>query len=458
MKRFYSFLVLLNYFNLQSSPQVGFNNNGYINSTGSLYPYNYRSIAIDKNNKIIVVGQTDRSMPYGGLIARYNQDGTLDATFNPYSINGGPGYINQETAMYSAIYYSAVIDNQGRIIVAGEAQTPIPDQLTTIQKQLLARYLPTGVLDQTFGNSAQTPGYTNENGGVFYGCALDAQGKIILVGQGSLGTGVVVRYSQDGIFENTTFSQNGFNSFQYNSVVIDNQGRIIAVGKTPFDPNRNMVTDGLIVRFNSNGTLDTNFNNTGFIDTGNGTNSGEYFSVVIDKQNKIILAGTTQPDPDNSHNKYGLIVRLNDNGSLDTTFNQTGFINTENGIKANDYYSVAIDNQNKIIAAGRTYGSQSDNYAQYGLIVRFNHNGTLDTTFNGTGFINTNNVSESFTYYGLAIDNQHKIIAAGYTRNSKGLIARFLVNGSFDSSSNWNSSNFREIAQINNIALGMLSK
>lgn len=455
MKRFYSFLVLLNYFNLQSSPQVGFNNNGYINLTGSLYPYNYRSIAIDQNNKIIVVGQTNRSNLYSGLIARYNQDGTLDTTFNPHSINGGPGYINQETDMYSAIYYSAVIDDQGRIIVAGEAQTPIPNQLVTAQKQLIARYLPTGVLDQTFGDSVQTPGYTNLNSGVFYGCALDAQGKIILVGQGSLGTGVVVRYSKDGILENTTFSQNGFSSLQYNSVAVDNQGRIIAVGKTPFDLNRNMVTDGLIVRFNSNGTLDTNFNNTGFINAGNDTNSSEYFSVVIDKQNKIILAGTTQPDPNNNNNRYGLIVRLNDNGSLDTTFNQTGFINTENGIKANDYYSVAIDNQNKIIAAGRT---ADVNLVQYGLIVRFNHNGTLDTTLNGTGFINTNNASNSSTYYGLAIDDQNKIIAVGYTSNSKGLIARFLANGSFDSGSNWNAQNFREIAMINNISIGMLSK
>lgn len=250
---------------------------------------------------------------------------------------------------------------------------------------------------------------------------------------------------QISFFSNT--AQVGFNkvgyvtnipndSALYYSVAVDSQGRIIVVGRTDFNNNND---DGLIARFNTDGTLDTTFNGTGFINIEGATNSSVYNSVAIDNNGKIIVVGKAD---DNN----GLIARFNTNGTLDATFNGTGFIT--NVPDSLIYLSVAVDNNGKILAVG-----QNDDFN--GLIVRFNTNGTLDTTFNGTGFI-ANVLNNSSYYSAVAIDSQGRIMAVGETDNSDGILVRFLSNGVLDAESNWNLKNFRESKNINNVSIGLL--
>ena len=103
-------------------------------------------------------------------------------------------------------------------------------------------------------------------------------------------------------------------SFAYNSVVLQADGKIVAVGTTDEDGNGN--TNGLIARFNADGTLDTDFNEggingaPGYINQAGNTNASAYFSVVIDDNDKIVVVGQTNDD-------NGLIARFNDDGNLD---------------------------------------------------------------------------------------------------------------------------------------------
>lgn len=137
-------------------------------------------------------------------------------------------------------------------------------------------------------------------------------------------------------------------------------------------------------------------------------------------------------------------------------FNKVGYINTEDGTDSHAYYDVIIDKDNKILAVGTTDLGTA-------LIARYNQDGKLDTMFNNTGFtvFPTNQIDTGF-YNSVIIDRNNKIIAVGRSdtveMQTDGVIARYLSNRVLDTESNWSTQNFRESAQINNISIGMLSR
>ena len=449
MKKFlYGVIVLLIFLPLYGAAQVGFKRVGFVSNV----PDNskkYYAVAIDSQGRIIAVGTTDLD---DGLIARYLPNGTLDTTFNQ------TGFINQEDGnSNSREYYAVTLDTQGRIIAVGR---------TDNSDGLIARYLPDGTLDTTFneGSVNGAPGFINQEDGnsnsrYYYDVTVDAQGRIIVVGDTDNNDGLIARYLPDGTLD-TNFnagSVNGApgyinqegntNSFSYYSVTIDSQDRIIAVGLTGNG-------DALIVRYLPEGTLDTNFNAgsvngaPGYINQEGNTNSIAYYSVTLDKQGRIIVVGETD-------NNDGLIARYLPDGTLDTTFNANsvngapGYINQEGNTDSRYYYDVIVDAQGRIIVVGGTDNSD-------GLIARYLPNGTLDTTFNQTGFINTEGMTNSFYYRSFTLDLQGRIIVVGHTDDDNGLIVRYLANGVLDAESNWNTNNYRESANINNISIGLL--
>jgi uncharacterized delta-60 repeat protein len=135
------------------------------------------------------------------------------------------------------------------------------------------------------------------------------------------------------------------------------------------------------------------------------TGSQEYaYSIVIDNNEKIVVAGYIA----NWMERFA-IIRLNVDGSLDTTFNTNGIrIITE--AYFNVAVSVAIDKvTNKIVVAGYSYASGLDF-----MVIRLNTDGTLDTSFNGTG-MKTINISGSDRAYSVLVDVNSKIFIAGYS-------------------------------------------
>ena len=190
------------------------------------------------------------------------------------------------------------------------------------------------------------------------------------------------------------------------------------------------------------------FNKVGYV-TNVPNNSSSYYSLAVQPDGKIVAVGWTDGNPSN-----GLIARFNTDGSLDQTLNAPhGFINTEGVTDSFAYNSVALQPDGKIVAVGWTDGIPSN-----GLIARFNTDGSLDRTFNGTGFINTEDGTDSLFYNSVALQPDGKIVAVGMTdgNDPNGLIARFLPNGVLDAESNWNLQNFRESNNINKISIGLL--
>jgi uncharacterized delta-60 repeat protein len=134
--------------------------------------------------------------------------------------------------------------------------------------------------------------------------------------------------------------------------------------------------DFALVRYNANGTLDTGFGTggTGIVTTSIG-NSYDYANALgIQPDGRIVVAGRSF---NSNSNKYDFaLVRYNANGSLDTTFGTNGKVTTSIGNgSVNDYANaLGIQLDGKIVVAGYSYNGTK----YYISLVRYKTDGTLD--------------------------------------------------------------------------------
>ncbi|HSB65299.1 MAG TPA: hypothetical protein VLD65_01900 [Anaerolineales bacterium] len=185
-------------------------------------------IAIQPDNKIIVVGGTFWNFIVNFALARITPDGTLD-----YSFNGTGQAITDFGGEERA--NDVILQNNGKFIAAGSGG---------YGKIVLARYNPDGSLDPTFGEGGKVITNLNNDTAPTSGNAIAMQpdGKILFAGSFAEGV-LLVRYNQDGT-EDVTFGDEG-RVLQYLSWPYPNEGRDvviqqdakIVVGGTLGDPN-----------------------------------------------------------------------------------------------------------------------------------------------------------------------------------------------------------------------------
>ncbi|MBE7171191.1 MAG: T9SS type A sorting domain-containing protein [Williamsia sp.] len=128
------------------------------------------------------------------------------------------------------------------------------------------------------------------------------------------------------------------------------------------------------------------------------------------------------------------LVRYNVNGSLDATFNGTGIVKTALP-GSSDLYSLVVLSDGKILAGGTSNpGSTLSDFT----LVRYNANGTPDASFDGDGILTTDVAGSSADIvYSLAVQTDGKIVAAGSSNNDMALV-RYNTNGTLDNSFNGN--------------------
>ncbi len=99
------------------------------------------------------------------------------------------------------------------------------------------------------------------------------------------------------------------------------------------------------------------------------------------------------------------VLSLNNvNGSLDTTFGGTGLATTDFGSVLADVNCLAIQDDGKIVVAG--------NAGNDFVVARYTSSGVLDTTF-GTGGVVTTDIRSTVLAESLAIQDDGKIVVAG---------------------------------------------
>ena len=172
-------------------------------------------------------------------------------------------------------------------------------------------------------------------------------------------------------------------------VAVQSDGKIVVAGSSQ---NSGFNDDFAVVRYNADGSLDTSFNGTGKVTTPIGTSDDFGYSVAMQSDGKIVVAGYVALNGQD----FG-VVRYNTNGSLDTTFGGTGKVTTDFG-GFDIGQSVAVQSDGKIVVAGSSGSTSGSNFA----LARYTANGILDTTFNSTGKVTTTVGTGSATGSGLA--------------------------------------------------------
>lgn len=338
--------------------------------------------------------------------------GSLDSSFGVAGTRTSIGLQGSDVA----------IQADGKIIVTGNTSSA-PTNFRT------ARFTSTGVLDTTFG----TNGFADVdfNGNDFAkSVSIQADGKIIIVGVDSTGLCHVIRYLPGGVrdlgFQEDVVAQFGMIDCRDSAIQLD--GKIIVAGRSAQSDNSRLT----LARLKTDGSLDTAFGTSGFAKT---TSSAICNSVKIDPEGKLVAVGKTSPSSNNVSSL--LISRFNSNGTLDNTFGGFGTILTDTG-NSNEYFDVEIEpggansifSTKSITAVGRATSSQGSSP----IVHRFTNIGGFDTSFNGNGIVR--NFTDNNSLRGSTVLHQSdgKIIVA-LVASTSGLkrIARFNPNGTLDS-------------------------
>lgn len=200
-------------------------------------------------------------------------------------------------------------------------------------------------------------------------------------------------------------------------ILIQNDDKIILGGFETQAANPNF----LLARYTIDGNLDNSFGNQGIVITNLGRS--DIFALALQPDNKIIAAGRSGILVSN-----GTLARYNPNGSLDTTFGNSGIV-VDTSIPG-FIFDLAVQPDGKIIAVS----SRTTAFNSEGRIVRYNTNGTKDTSFNGTGVVV---LADNIGLRAVNIQNDGKIVVVG-TINEAGTnrlyIARYLTTGVLDTS------------------------
>ena len=329
------------------------------------------------------------------------------------------------------------IQSDGKIVAAGETYVS-----ATKHNIAVTRFTKTGSLDTTFNGTGKK---VTDLGGVdqVYALVIDkSTGKIVVAGQKCNGTiticdAAVLRYNPNGSLD-TSFNHTGYRIDDYGggdnglfAVTLQSDGKIVAGGYMYNTTNKNY--DFAVYRYTSAGALDTSFNGTGkkAIPFATGWDDDIVDMAIQPSDGKIVVGGRTCNI--NATNCDFALARLNPNGSLDTSFNGTGKKTTDlGGIDMG--FGLALQSNGKIVLAGQKGTATS---ADFG-VVRYNTNGTLDTSFAGTGKKVFDFSGSGLANYARDINIQPttgKMVVCGISNNNFAL-ARLTSAGTLDTTFN----------------------
>ncbi|MFN2542749.1 MAG: delta-60 repeat domain-containing protein [Chthoniobacterales bacterium] len=282
-----------------------------------------------------------------------------------------------------------------------------------------------GELDPTFGRTANGMvttdfSHTSDNA---YAVAVQPDGKIVAVGTTYANNDysdedfAIVRYNTNGTLDRS-FGTNGRVTTDFpglaavpSAVIIQPDGKIL-VGGGAF-PLFTFLGDFKIVRYNANGTLDTTFGDSGIVTTSFPGQGSYAFALALQSDGKIIAAGTDFVDfsSEDSSNTDFALARYNSDGTPDTTFGSGGQLTTDFDGFNDDVYAVLIQPDNKIVAVGSA--KNPTNYYDFAA-ARYLSNGTIDTTFGTLGKVRTDFGDHNLDIaYTAALQTDGKIVAAG---------------------------------------------
>lgn len=459
-------------------------------------------IQIQTDGKYVIIGNNPLGESYAGqssYCGRINQDGSTDVYF------GNLGFITINQYLHNEVY-NCKIDSNGKIIILQRKYTEIYSPAYYSNISYLSRYNANGTIDTSFGdygvsikyqtidgysdrkvfldnsqniytafthnNKIQIDKYdtngqflnSHEKGASrvsndFADVLQTATGDLYFLGTSFSFSDFSLLKTNISFINDTSFGNNGYANTGFETIFSYNNGH--AVFDSKLQPDGKILVSGalsknLIKRFNADGSEDVAFNNvskytaeTGYIN---------YSAIVVTYDNKIIVGHSS------------LLYKLNDNGTLDTTFGANGALQLT-GITGN--FSVLVQNDNSffVVCNTKVYkfnadGSVATTFGTYGVVtysqltfetaILHNDNiyiggtngsdfallkmlssGSIDTSFGTNGLVTTDFSIRNDKITKLLVTSDNKIIALGSSiagTNSVTAAAKYNLDGSFETS------------------------
>ena len=401
------------------------------------------SVNIQTDGQILLAGYDSDSNGNLADILRFNSDGSVDSS---YAVSGYRRTRIHLNTYHTTLRHSA-IQPDGKVLAIGHNRYDEKEgggAISACDAFTVVRLLTDGSLDTTFsgdGMLSYNP-LTNEADDEFGwgGILPQPDGKIILSGMVDTGTrsfpddqmdGAVARLNANGTVD-TTFGTggrtvrdlSGASKHDYiRGVVLQPDGKILNVGYS-----RGSNYDFLLWRLNPNGTNDISFDGDGKVTTAFGTGDDKARAVGLQTDGKILVVGSTVVG---TYAQWVVARYLPSNGALDTSFNGTGFkiipqLSTASGEQQTGEGITQVDPQNrrlstatrvkqlangKILVTGSAHNG--NNYDMAAAIL--NLDGTLDTTFNGTGYMLIEVGSYNDFANGMDVQSNGMVVLGGHS-------------------------------------------
>jgi uncharacterized delta-60 repeat protein len=367
------------------------------------------------NGDIVAVAQVDFVENEGtgiGLV-RYTSTGALDTTF------GTNGITNTTFAGFTFTPFGFAVQTNGDLLVAGEAIS----SAGSIEFGL-ARYTSNGILDATFGNGGLVTTVAGTRVDVPTAMLLQPSGKIVMAGFEVAQEGVapgkmsMVRYNSNGSLD-TTFGTGGISLVTDtitgpDAVALLSNGDYLAVGQNGSGKT------GIAVELNSKGVLLSKVT-AGTLTTALSSSQSGFSPTIFQANGDYIVAVTSCTDDSQCRGHKIGVTRFLETGKVDTSFNAKSFESFDPNATTSEGKAMALQANGQIVVGGLISPTQ-------GGMARLDANGELDLTFGTTNpFGGCCTVTSEQTFTGLLIQTDGNIVAIGELDGNLAL-ARYLAN------------------------------
>lgn len=317
-----------------------------------------------------------RTLPYLSAILSIPvlaQPGRLDMDF-------GMGGIARTTVAAEFVEVGAVeVLPDQRILAGGYAYIDNAGDI------LLARLLPDGGMDPEFGNAGVV---IHDDGNTEYAVdlALLDDGNFLVLAERFVSTSqsdiLLLRFNSNGTLDGS-FGTNGrvilegATSDIPSSMVVRPDGRLLIAGGRLEAGNGSMLIWGLL----ADGTIDTDFGTSGLVLIDVTPQADQAQGIALQEDGRIVLGGRGQGD---SPGNVGIVAaRLLADGTLDGTFGTNGTVALGGNSSITSIANVVVGSDGKILLGGHTQNMGAVNQT----LVRFDSNGELDNSLDGDGIL-----------------------------------------------------------------------
>ncbi|MFN0140830.1 MAG: delta-60 repeat domain-containing protein [Pyrinomonadaceae bacterium] len=412
-------------FSSDGSLDASFGNGGRVTTQISFYN-SAAAVTVQTDGKIVVAGQSS-SETYGGsafALVRYNSDGSTDDTFGYF------GRVVTRVLGFHDVANDVAIQSDGKIVAAGFSSNARLQEALYLDFALV-RYNTNGSLDTSFGGDGKVTTKVQGPHDIANAIVIQPDHKIVAAGyswNGERYDFAVARYNGNGSLDHefdrdgkVTTVIGGSDSLA-NGVAIQNGDRIVLVGQSRHDKGYNRFA---LVRYDPYGSLDASFGVGGIVTTRVSVSTDIARDVSIQTDGKIIAAGQGGSD--------FALVRYGTDGAIDTSFDNDGVATTNIGATQSWAPAVAIQADGKIVAAAVLHIGLTSDFS----VVRYDENGSLDNSFGSGGVVTTPILSDDDRITSVAVQADGKVVAAGSSGNGNGhefALVRYNPDGSLDTS------------------------